>query len=196
MRLEAVLGVVMLGLLAWAGPWAKKGAPEAGPGEDLREGVAAPDFEAPSSDGGTVRLSALRGKIVVLYFYPKDETPGCTKEACSFRDSFGEMKSLGAVVLGVSKDDLKSHDKFKKKYNLPFPLLSDPDGKILTAYGCWKKGSVFGRTALGMNRSTFLIGPDGIIRKIWRDVSVNGHDQAVLAAVKALASEKPPATSP
>jgi peroxiredoxin Q/BCP len=191
MRIEPVLGIALLGLLAWAGPWAKKGEPDADHGGGLKEGSAAPDFEAPSSEGGTLRLSSLRGKIVVLYFYPKDDTAFCKKEACSFRDAFGDMQKMGAVLLGVSKDDLNSHDRFKKKYNLPFALLSDPDGKIFTAYGCWKKGSLFGRTALGVDRSTFLIDPQGIVRKIWRSVNVNGHDQEVLAAVKELASENP-----
>jgi peroxiredoxin Q/BCP len=121
---------------------------------------------------------------VVLYFYPKDDTPGCTKEACAFRDAESEMKKLGVVVLGISKDDMKSHEKFGQKYNLNFPLLSDPEGKIIAAYGAWKENSIFGRTALGVNRSTFVIDREGIVRKVWRNVSVKGHSKAVLEFIE------------
>ena len=152
----------------------------------LKEGMKAPDFRAKSSDGGQISLSDFKGKTVVLYFYPKDDTPGCTKEACSFRDSEAELRRLGVVVLGVSKDSIESHGKFKGKYGLNFPLLSDPEGKILEAYGVYKEKSIFGKTALGIERSTFLIDGGGVIRKIWRGVKVDGHSGEVLAAVKAL----------
>lgn len=153
---------------------------------ELKEGSKAPGFSAASTDGGEVSLDGLRGKVVVLYFYPKDDTPGCTKEACSFRDSESEMQKLGAVVLGVSKDSLASHGRFKTKYHLNFPLLSDPDGTIIAAYGVWKDKSIFGHTALGIVRSTFVIDRDGIVRKAWYGVKVDGHSDQVLQAVKAL----------
>ena len=156
--------------------------------KDLKEGMPAPGFTAPSSEGGTLCLHDLKGKIVVLYFYPKDQTPHCTKEACSFRDSRAELQALGAVVIGVSKDSEESHRKFKEKYGLNFPLLSDPDGTIITAYGAWKKGSIFGKTLLGMDRSTVVIDRSGVVRKIWRGVDVKNHDQEILAFVKTLAS--------
>ncbi len=188
MRTETVFGALLLALTLFSGPWAQK-APEkeeAVTQKELQPGDVAPDFTLPSTQGGTVRLSSLRGKVVVLYFYPKDDTPGCTKEACSFRDGRDAIAALGAVVLGVSKDSLGSHDQFTRKYGLNFPLLSDPEGAVLESYGCWKKGSIFGKTALGVNRSTFLIDGDGVIRQIWRSVDVKGHDQAVLEAVKKL----------
>ena len=153
---------------------------------ELNEGMKAPGFCAPSSEGGEVSLDALRGKVVVLYFYPKDDTPGCTKEACAFRDAWSEMQRLGAVVLGVSKDALASHDKFKRKYGLNFPLLSDPEGRIIQAYGAWKDKSIFGHTALGLERSTFVIDAEGTIRKAWRGVNVDGHADEVLAVVRGL----------
>ena len=192
-RLDAVLGIVLLGLVALSGPWARGGEEETPLNTpQLSEGMPAPDFSAPSSEGGTLSLKDLRGRVVVLYFYPKDNTPHCTKEACSFRDARTELQALGAVVIGVSKDSVAAHRSFKEKYGLTFPLLSDPDGVIITAYGAWKKGSIFGKTVLGMDRSTFLIDRDGIIRKIWRGVDVKNHDLEVIAAVKGLASPAPP----
>lgn len=186
-RLEAVMGIALLGLVALSGPWARGQGKEAPvPTSQLTEGAPAPDFTAPSSEGGSLSLKDLRGKVVVLYFYPKDGTPHCTKEACSFRDARTELQTLGAVVIGVSKDSLEAHRSFKVKLGLTFPLLSDPDGTIITSYGAWKSGSIFGKTFLGMDRSTFVIDREGIIRKIWRGVDVKDHDREVLAAVKAL----------
>jgi thioredoxin-dependent peroxiredoxin len=188
-KTEAVLALTLLGLVALSGPWTGTRAGDAPMADkDLKEGMPAPDFTAPSSEGGTLSLHDLKGKIVVLYFYPKDQTPHCTKEACSFRDSRAELQALGAVVIGVSKDSEESHRKFKEKYGLNFPLLSDPEGAIITAYGAWKKGSIFGKTLLGMDRSTVVIDQSGVVRKIWRGVDVKNHDQEILAFVKTLAN--------
>jgi len=151
---------------------------------ELKEGSKAPDFRAESSGGGFLSLSDFEGKHLVLYFYPKDNTPGCNKEACAFRDANAEMKKLGAAVVGVSKDSLASHGKFKEKFSLNFPLLSDPDTKMIGDYGVWKEKTMFGKTALGVVRSTFLIDPEGVIVKIWRRVKVDGHSEQVLAALK------------
>lgn len=146
----------------------------------LKEGDPAPEFTAPTNGGGTISLAELKGKNVILYFYPKDDTPGCTKEACAFRDDFAEFKSRGVVVLGVSADSVKSHDKFVKKYKLPFTLLADEDKKIVKAYGVWGRKVLFGLRFMGIHRVTFLIGPDGRIRKIWPDVSPQEHAKEVL----------------
>lgn len=158
---------------------------EAMPKKTLAVGDKAPDFSAPSVEG-EVSLSSLKGKVVVLYFYPKDDTPGCTAEACAFRDAKAEMQKAGAVVLGVSKDSLDSHARFAEKKGLNFPLLSDPEGKLITLYGAWKEKSMFGKTAMGIERSTFLIDREGIVRKIWRPVRVEGHDREVLECIKSL----------
>ncbi len=147
----------------------------------LKEGDVAPDFSAPTSGGGKVSLGELKGKNVLLYFYPKDDTPGCTKEACAFRDQFAEFKKRGAVVLGVSTDSVKSHDKFVEKFNLPFTLVSDEDQNIVDAYGVWGEKSFMGRKYLGTHRVTFLIGPDGRIKKIWPKVKPDEHAAEVLA---------------
>ena len=152
-------------------------------GAALQVGDAAPEFEASADDGSTVRLRELRGKQVVLYFYPKDDTPGCTKEACAFRDGIRQLKEKGAVVLGVSIDSVASHQKFKQKYRLNFPLLSDSDRTLVEAYGVWKKRSLYGRTFLGIERTTFLIGEDGRIRRIFPRVKVDQHADEVLAAL-------------
>jgi thioredoxin-dependent peroxiredoxin len=149
----------------------------------LAEGTVAPDFTAPTNGGGTVSLSALKGKSVVLFFYPKDNTPGCTKEACSFRDSFAALKKKGVVVLGVSVDSVKSHDKFVEKFDLPFTLVSDEDRKIVEAYGVWGEKMFMGRKFMGTNRMTFLIGPDGKIRKVWPKVKPEEHVAEVLSAL-------------
>jgi peroxiredoxin Q/BCP len=149
----------------------------------LKEGDEAPDFTAITNGGGTVKLSDFRGKQVVLYFYPRDNTPGCTIEACSFRDKYEPLKKKGAVILGVSTDSVKSHDKFAKKYELPFTLVADEDKKIATAYGAWGQKSFMGRKYMGTFRTTFLIGPDGRIKRIWPEVKVAKHVAEVLEAL-------------
>src|SRR5436853_3626333 len=146
-------------------------------------GEPAPDFSLRSDDGRTISLKELRGKKVVLYFYPKDDTPGCTKEACSFRDNLGRVQSKGAVVLGVSRDDGNSHAKFRDKYHLNFPLLSDDQGRVTEAYGVWKKKNLYGREHFGIERTTFLIDEAGKIDRIWPKVHVEGHTDEVLAAL-------------
>jgi len=148
-----------------------------------KEGEPAPDFRLPADDGKTYALRDLRGKKVVLYFYPKDDTPGCTKEACSFRDNLSRVSSKGAIVLGVSKDDLESHAKFREKYSLSFPLLSDPEGKVLSAYGVWKEKNLYGKTFMGIERTTFVIDEGGRIKKVFSRVKVDGHVDEVLAAL-------------
>jgi thioredoxin-dependent peroxiredoxin len=149
----------------------------------LKEGDTAPPFIARTNGGGQITLAEFKGKNVVLYFYPKDDTPGCTKEACAFRDQFAEFKKKGAVVLGVSVDPVKSHDKFAVKYKLPFTLLADEDKKIVQAYGVWGEKSFMGRQYMGTHRVTFLIGPDGKIKRIWPRVKPEEHPAAVLAAL-------------
>ena len=150
---------------------------------ELKEGDVAPGFSAATNGGGKVSLADFAGKNVILYFYPKDDTPGCTKEACAFRDRFAEFKKRGAVVLGVSTDSAKSHDKFAEKFRLPFTLLADEDKKIVQAYGAWGEKSFMGRKYLGTHRVTFLIGPDGRIKKIWPQVKPDEHAEEVLAAL-------------
>ncbi len=149
----------------------------------LKEGDVAPDFTAAASDCSTVSLSALKGKHVVLYFYPRDDTPGCTREACAFRDEFAAFKKKGAVVLGVSVDPLKSHEKFVTKYKLPFLLLADDEKKLVQAYGVWGEKAFMGRKFMGTHRVTFLIGPDGRIKKIWPAVKPEVHAKEVLEAL-------------
>lgn len=150
----------------------------------LEIGDKAPDFTAETdTPGETISLKDFRGKKVVLYFYPKDDTTGCTKEACDFRDNFARLKRKGAIVLGVSPDAVKSHAKFKGKYDLPFTLVSDPDKKICQLYGVWKEKSMYGRTYMGVERSTFLIDEQGKIAAIWRKVKVAGHVEEVMAAM-------------
>ncbi|MCC6467481.1 MAG: thioredoxin-dependent thiol peroxidase [Alphaproteobacteria bacterium] len=149
-------------------------------------GKAAPDFTMATDGGGTVSLSKLKGKPVVLYFYPKDNTSGCTKEACDFRDAMPNFGKLKATVIGVSKDGAKSHDGFKAKQKLNFTLASDEDGKVCAAYGAWIEKSMYGRKYMGIDRSTYLIDAKGVVRNIWRKVKVPGHVDEVLAALKAL----------
>lgn len=150
------------------------------------EGKKAPAFALESNEGKTVALKDFAGQPVVLYFYPKDMTSGCTTEACDFRDRGAELKKLGAALLGVSPDSAASHGKFIAKESLNFPLLADPDKKACEAYGVWVEKSMYGRKYMGVERSTFLIGPDGKIAKAWRKVKVPGHADEVLAALKAL----------
>lgn len=149
----------------------------------LEAGTKAPAFTLAADDGSKVKLADLKGSPVVLYFYPADDTPGCTKEACAFRDHFAAFKKQGAVVLGVSVDPVKAHDKFVEKYKLPFPLLADVDKKIVEAYGVWGQKVFMGRKYLGVHRVTFLIGPDGKIKKIWPKVKPEEHAEEVLAAL-------------
>jgi len=149
----------------------------------LQEGDKAPDFSAETNGSGSVKLADFKGKNVILYFYPKDDTPGCTKEACAFRDNFAAFRQKGAVVLGVSVDPVKAHDKFVEKYKLPFTLLADVDKKIVEAYGVWGQKVFMGRKYLGVHRVTFLIGPDGKIKKIWPKVKPDEHAEEVLAAL-------------
>ena len=148
------------------------------------EGAEAPDFTLESDSGETVSLSQLRGKPVVLYFYPKDDTPGCTTEACEFRDAWAEVKQTGAVVLGVSPDTAASHQKFKSKFRLPFPLLADPDHKVAERYGAWGERSMYGRKFQGILRTTFVIGADGRIKKVFERVKPKGHAAEVLESLQ------------
>jgi peroxiredoxin Q/BCP len=148
-------------------------------------GKKAPAFTLPASSGEEVSLSDFLGKTIVLYFYPKDDTPGCTKEACDFRDAQRKFSSRKAVVLGVSPDSLKSHDRFIAKFELPFVLLADTDHAVAEAYGVWTEKSMYGRTYMGIERSTFVIGPDGKVKAIFRKVKVDGHVDEVLEAVSA-----------
>jgi len=152
----------------------------------VAEGKKAPDFTAPTDGGGKLKLSELRGKPVVLYFYPKDDTSGCTAEACGFRDSSAAFKKLKVQVVGVSKDSVASHDKFKKKYSLTFPLVSDVDGKICGKYGTWVEKSLYGRKYMGIERATFLIDKEGVVAKVWHKVKVAGHVDEVAEALKVL----------
>ena len=152
----------------------------------VEEGRPAPDFTLTSDEGETVSLSSLKGSPVVLYFYPKDDTPGCTAEACGFRDSLPDFGKLKAQVIGISKDSVAKHDKFKKKYELNFPLVSDEDGKICEKYGTWVEKSLYGRKYMGIERATFLIDKAGTVAKVWHKVKVRGHVDEVLKALKAL----------
>ena len=149
-------------------------------------GDKAPFFILPADGGGKVSLKDLKGKTVVLYFYPKDDTSGCTAEACAFRDALPDFSKVKAAVVGISRDPVKSHDKFKAKYDLPFPLASDEDGKLCEAYGTWVEKSMYGRKYMGIERATFLIDAKGVIRNVWRKVKVPGHAEEVLKAAEAL----------
>lgn len=150
----------------------------------LEAGDPAPDFDLPDQDGVRHRLRDYRGQTVVLYFYPKDGTPGCTKEACSFRDNELAIRAAGARILGVSADSAASHQRFRAKHDLPFPLLVDQDAEVSTAYGAWGEKVLYGRKSIGMTRSTFIIGPDGVLKKVWKRARAEGHGEAVLAALQ------------
>ena len=146
-------------------------------------GAKAPDFTLPTDGDGSVTLSKLKGKKVVLYFYPKDDTSGCTAEACAFRDMFPRFKKMDAAVIGISRDSVASHDKFKKKYELPFTLAADTEGKVTEKYGVWVQKSMYGRKYMGIERATVLVDEKGVIEHIWHKVKVPGHADEVLAAV-------------
>jgi peroxiredoxin Q/BCP len=158
-------------------------------GDWLEEGKAAPDFTLAADDGKKVNLKTLRGQPVVLYFYPRDDTPGCTKEACAFRDRKKELTKLGAHVLGVSTDDVASHEKFRDKYELNFPLLADVDHKVAEKFGAWREKNMYGKKSMGIQRSTYLIDAEGKVQKIWKKVSVDGHDDQVIGELKKLAGK-------
>ncbi len=151
----------------------------------LSAGDAAPDFQLADQDGVLHRLADYRGQTVVLYFYPRDDTPGCTKQACSFRDAIGEIGEAGAVVLGVSVDSAESHRQFRAKHDLNFPLLVDEGAAAASAYGAWGEKTLYGRKSIGMTRATFIIGPDGLLTKVWKRARAADHGQAVLKALRA-----------
>ena len=151
----------------------------------IAEGDKAPDFTLPTDGGGSITLSALKGEWVVLYFYPRDDTPGCTKEACGFNDALPQLEKLNAKVIGVSRDSVAKHDKFKAKYGLSFPLGADEDGSVCEAYGVWVEKTMYGKKSMGIERSTFLIDPEGTIAKVWRKVKVPGHVEEVRDAIAA-----------
>jgi peroxiredoxin Q/BCP len=153
---------------------------------NVEVGSKAPDFTLPTDGGGSVTLSQLKGKKVVLYFYPKDDTSGCTAEACGFRDSFPDYTGTDAVVIGISKDSVTSHDKFKKKHNLPFILASDAASNVCEKYGTWVEKSMYGRKYMGIERCTFLLDQEGVVRDVWHKVKVPGHVAAVLESARAL----------
>jgi peroxiredoxin Q/BCP len=152
----------------------------------VEAGSRAPDFSLPADDGSKVKLSALAGKPVVLYFYPRDNTPGCTREACAFRDRKQALAKLGAVVLGVSPDSAASHVKFRERYKLNFRLLADADHKLAQKYGAWREKNLYGKKSMGIQRSTFLIDAEGKVARVWKKVNVDGHDEEVLAALEEL----------
>ncbi|MGB4057948.1 MAG: thioredoxin-dependent thiol peroxidase [Alphaproteobacteria bacterium] len=153
---------------------------------DLKPGDAAPDFCMPTDGNGTVRLIDFKGRKLVLYFYPKDDTPGCTMESCDFRDQLPDFNRLGIDIIGISKDSVARHDKFKKKYDLNFPLASDEKGDVCERYGVWKEKSMMGKKYMGIERSTFLIDETGKIARLWRSVKVTGHADEVKAAAQTL----------
>ncbi|MBM3965106.1 MAG: thioredoxin-dependent thiol peroxidase [Planctomycetes bacterium] len=155
----------------------------------LEVGAKAPAFTLLTDQGTKAKLSDFKGSPVVLYFYPKDDTPGCTKEACAFRDASKELKKLGAVVVGVSPDSSESHAKFRDKYSLNFTLLADPDHAIAEAFGAWREKNMYGKKSMGVQRSTYLIDASGKVAKVWKKVSVDGHDAQVLEALRELVAE-------
>jgi peroxiredoxin Q/BCP len=152
----------------------------------IEPGKTAPAFNLKADDGSRVRLADLRGRPVVLYFYPRDDTPGCTREACAFRDQHPRLRKLGAVVLGISTDSVESHAQFRDKFRLNFPLLADPDHAVAEKYGAWREKNLYGKKSMGIQRSTYLIDADGKVAKVWKRVNVDGHDQQVLDALAIL----------
>jgi len=155
-------------------------------GDWIEAGERAPAFTLTADDGAKVRLADLKGGPVVVYFYPRDDTPGCTREACSLRDQRAVLKKLGAQVLGISGDSTASHEKFRDKYDLNFPLLSDPNHAVAEKYGAWREKNMYGKKSMGIQRSTFLIDSDGKVAKVWKAVKVDGHDAQVVAALNEL----------
>jgi peroxiredoxin Q/BCP len=152
----------------------------------IEVGEKAPAFSLTADDGKRVRLSDFKGRPVILYFYPRDDTPGCTREACAFRDQQAPLKKLGAVVLGVSTDSIESHGKFRDKYRLNFPLLTDIDHTVAEKFGAWREKNLYGKKSMGIQRSTFLIDATGKVARVWKKVNVDGHDAEVLEALKDL----------
>jgi peroxiredoxin Q/BCP len=150
----------------------------------LQEGDKAPDINLPADGGTTVNLADYQGQKVLVYFYPKDDTPGCTKESCSLSENLSALNNLNCAVVGISKDSVKKHDKFKAKYKLQFPLASDEEGDVCERYGVWSEKSMMGRKYMGINRTTFLIDENGTIEKIWPNVKVDGHTEEILEALK------------
>ena len=150
----------------------------------LAKGDQAPDFQLADQDGEMHKLADYAGRTVVLYFYPRDDTPGCTKQACSFRDDMEEIEAEGAVVLGVSTDSAESHQQFRRKFDLNFPLLVDEEAEVATRYGAWGEKVLYGRKSIGMTRATFVIGPDGVLTKVWKRAKAADHGQAVLKALR------------
>jgi peroxiredoxin Q/BCP len=179
--LLVVLSALLLPMVAGGDPACVKQAKEAD--NVVEVGKMAPEFTLPASNGSKVSLAEYKGKQVVLYFYPKDDTPGCTSEACSFRDNWKRIEATGAVVLGVSRDSLASHGKFIDKYDLPFVLLSDEKGEVSGKYGVIKEKTMYGKKVMGVERSTFIIDADGKVKRIFRGVKVEGHVDEVLAAL-------------
>lgn len=158
--------------------------------EWLEEGAKAPAFTLAADDGSKVKLADLKGSVVVIYFYPADDTPGCTKEACAFRDRFAEIKKLGVKIFGVSPDDVASHVKFRDKFKLNFPLLADTDHKVAEKFGAWREKNMYGKKRMGIARSTFILDETGTIIKAWKAVKVDGHDEQVINVVKEYLASK------
>ena len=154
----------------------------------LEPGQDAPDFEAPTQDGASLRLSDYRGQWVALYFYPKDDTPGCTKQACNLRDGEAQLQQAGIAVIGVSEDDVDSHEQFAEKYDLPFPLVADPEREVLDAYGVYGERNMYGNTFMGTARTTYLIDPDGVIRHVFKRPRTGDHTSEILRKYEAVAS--------
>lgn len=152
----------------------------------LEPGQQAPDFAAPTQDGDRLRLSDYRGQWVALYFYPKDDTPGCTKQACNLRDGYRDLQHAGIAVVGVSEDDVSSHERFAEKYDLPFPLVADPDRDVLNAYGVYGKRNMYGNTFVGTARTTYLIDPDGVIRHVFKRPKTSAHTGEILKKFEAV----------